>query len=157
MGKWCGAMLRERRWRCVEEERGVRGGARAWRSAGRRVLVCVSLRATMRALKIGIEVELCRSVTMRGATTRGVERLVNAEAKGGRKRRERGPPKPIACAHENAGEFSRGAITHVGTCQMKKCVNNPGRLVSEPAADRPATPYNMWGRYRPTCIQRYYI
>ena len=32
LGKWCGAMLRERRWRCVEEARGLLGGARAWRS-----------------------------------------------------------------------------------------------------------------------------
>ena len=103
MGKWCGAMLRERWWRCVEEERCVRGGARAWRSAGRRVLVCVSLRATMRALKIGVEVELCRSVTMRGATTRGVERLVNAEAKG--ERRERGPPKPMRALTKTRANF----------------------------------------------------
>ena len=59
LGKWCGAILRERRWRCVEEERGVRGGARAWRSAGKRGLVCVSVRASAEDRDRGRAVSEC--------------------------------------------------------------------------------------------------
>ena len=48
MGKRCGAMLRERRWPCVEGERGLLGGARAWRST------CVEERGEARfGLRVG--------------------------------------------------------------------------------------------------------
>eukprot|EP00964_Phaeocystis_antarctica_P004462 scaffold2413_cov52-Phaeocystis_antarctica.AAC.2 len=105
-GRSLGQVVRgDAAWRgsvaCLGEH--VRGGARAWRSAGKRGLVCVSVRASAEDTDRGRAESW--SATMRSATTRGVERLANAEAKGwgkGLTERQRAAP-PTTCAHENAG------------------------------------------------------